>query len=155
MTQENNIEEIFKHMIRDLKEIKDIRGLVLVLHLYIEWWLNLLIKKYFKNHDIILDDNLLNDLKSFSNKVRILNAVGVLDENIFEDIKTVNKIRNIFAHNLDLTHPDVRDKFGKEMEKIRSSEVKETKMSIEDKFSFLAVTLTIELHEIFARPPEH
>lgn len=155
MPTNEEAEGIFRSMLADFKGIKDTRGLILVLHLYVEWWLNELIKKYFKNSDVILDENPLNNLKSFYNKLMLLNSIGILEGDVFEDIKTVNRIRNIFAHNLDLSHPDVREKFKSEMERVRMREAREAKMSAEDRFSLLAISLTLELHNVFASPPEH
>lgn len=85
-------EKFRKETITFLLEVKDIRSQVLILHLALEQLMNEVIKESFNKPDILLN-------KSFSHKIDILFSLGV-NEVLMEDIRSINKIRNIFAHEL-------------------------------------------------------
>lgn len=85
-------EKYTKETTKIIMESKDIRSEILVIHLALEQLINKALKKVFKNSEILLN-------KSFSTKIDILYALG-FEEILIQDIRTVNKIRNIFAHEL-------------------------------------------------------
>ena len=81
-----------KETITLLLETREIRSQVLILHLALEQLMNKVIKESFNKPDILFN-------KSFSHKIDILFSLGV-NEVLIEDIRSINKIRNIFAHEL-------------------------------------------------------
>lgn len=81
-----------KETIKLLFEAKNIRSEILILHLSLEQLMNRVIIQTFKKPDKLLN-------KSFSSKLDVLYSLGI-DEVLIEDIRGINKIRNIFAHEL-------------------------------------------------------
>jgi len=81
------------NLVKDIWAIEDSKLLIIKMHLYMEAIVN-----------EILTENLERPAKienySFYRKVQILYAMGILDQADFNDLKYLNKIRNIFAHNL-------------------------------------------------------
>ncbi len=73
--------------------IDDPLHLVIRSHLYTEVMLNAVIRKNFKNPEKIIDF-------SYSQKIKILYALGKLDNQLSADLSQLNQLRNKFAHNL-------------------------------------------------------
>lgn len=51
-------------------------------------------------------------LGSFSARIKMAYALGLLSEEIYEDLNTIRNVRNVFAHGLHETsfaHPDIRE----------------------------------------------
>lgn len=81
---------------RLLDEIFDpdpLRSHVITLHLYIEYWL----------------DKILNglgitniDRMNFNKKINCLNEKGAIENDLYQNIVAINRLRNIYAHELDL-----------------------------------------------------
>lgn len=63
------------------------------LHLFVEYMLDLLIKKEFKRPTAILK-------YKFNQKLKILYSLDLLPSYLYKNISHLNKIRNRFAHNL-------------------------------------------------------
>jgi hypothetical protein len=82
---------------QELIEISDFRLRVLYIHLIIEYFLDSLIEIYFEEPDYIFKNF---ELYSFSNKLDLLKADGIISSPTYEQIKLVNAIRNYYAHNL-------------------------------------------------------
>jgi hypothetical protein len=100
------LKEFEKEIFKMIHEAQGLRSKVLIMHIIIEILMNKIIEKKFKNPTAIFENY---DLKySFSNKADLLSAVGV-NKVIVEDVKTVNKIRNIFAHELFLENDIPKD----------------------------------------------
>lgn len=78
---------------RHLKNQKDPTILILKSHLYIENILDQILKEVLPNPKKLLD-------KKFSEKIDIFEALNI-SPNITEKLRTLNKIRNKFSHNLD------------------------------------------------------
>jgi len=73
--------------------IDDPLHIIIRSHLYTEVMLNAVIRKNFKNPEKIIDF-------SYSQKIRILSAIGKLDNQLYADLSQLNQLRNKFAHNL-------------------------------------------------------
>lgn len=92
------------------------RGCVLILASDIENLLNDILKSWFNNlsqltkkeEEIIFD--FTGPLGTFSSKIYLAKAVGLLDSNVHSDIHKIRTIRNIAAHSgssFSLSNPDV------------------------------------------------
>jgi len=82
-----------------LKYIGDERdplNLTLKAHLYIENFLEEILKRKFKNSSLLLN----NRDFTFALKLDILRAKNYLDEKSYRDIRLLNRLRNKFAHDL-------------------------------------------------------
>ncbi len=75
-------------------ELLDYRSKVLVSHIWIELLLECIIIKKFKNHEDLIDFD-------FSKKQKILFGLGIINEDMNHELKIFNKIRNVFAHEID------------------------------------------------------
>jgi hypothetical protein len=73
--------------------IDDPLHLIIRSHLYTEVMLNTVIRNNFKNPEKIIDF-------SYSQKIKILFALGKLDNQLYADLNQLNQLRNKFAHNL-------------------------------------------------------
>jgi len=87
---------------------------VLISHLYFESYLDRYLKTKFKN------DSILSGKKgfSFSNKLKIVEALGEIEPQILDALKKLNEIRNNCAHILDheISKSEV-EKFGRTLGK--------------------------------------
>lgn len=95
-----DFDEYFSQFSKELNQIDDFRLQVLFLHLNIEYWLNKIIKKNFKNSKVIFDNR---DLRTFSNKLDLIKSLNLLHPrsgNLMEKIKLINAIRNYYSHNI-------------------------------------------------------
>ncbi len=75
-------------------ELLDYRSKVLVSHRWIELLLECIIMKKCKNHEDLIGFN-------FSKKQKTLFQLGIIDEDINHELNIFNKIRNVFAHEID------------------------------------------------------
>jgi hypothetical protein len=75
---------------------KDPLNLTLKSHLYIENFLEEILKKKFKNSLLLLS----NRDFTFALKLDVLHAKNYLDEKLYKDIRLLNRLRNKFAHDL-------------------------------------------------------
>lgn len=73
------------------------RSHVITLHLYVEYWL-----------DRILDKLGVSTRRTFHLKIDVLKKRGVLEDNLAENLETINSLRNIYAHELDLASANVK-----------------------------------------------
>lgn len=79
--------------LKDIVEIKDPRLLILLSHLYFENFINEIIRKRLDSPSRILD-------MPFSTKLEILRATKIFDEFFYSELRFINTIRNMYAHNL-------------------------------------------------------
>ncbi len=75
-------------------ELMDYRSKVLVSHIWIELLMECLLMKKFKNHEDLLDFD-------FSKKQKIIFGLGIIDKYMNHELKIFNRIRNVFAHEID------------------------------------------------------
>lgn len=82
---------------------------LLITHLYIEYFINAIIKSHFK-----LNKKILNDHRSysFSIKLDLIYEKGFIPEWVYSNIRKFNQIRNDFSHNLhfDILNRDLKFK---------------------------------------------
>jgi hypothetical protein len=74
-------------------EERDTGTLVIKSNLFIENFVNEIIQKKFRYHELIKDFS-LND------KLKIMQSKNYLGENLYSDLILLNRLRNKFAHNL-------------------------------------------------------
>ncbi|KAB2940620.1 MAG: hypothetical protein MPEBLZ_00085 [Candidatus Methanoperedens nitroreducens] len=79
--------------LKDIVEIKDHRLLILLSHLYFENFINEIIRKRLNSSSKILD-------MSFSTKLEILRATKIFDDFYYSELRFINNLRNMYAHNL-------------------------------------------------------
>jgi len=73
------------------------RSHVITLHLYVEYWLDRLLTKLRLSVD-----------QSFHSKIQRLKEHGALEEPLAANLHEINRLRNIYAHELDLTAAEAR-----------------------------------------------
>jgi len=138
--------DTFRKMFKDMIDLKgEPRALVLTLHLYIEYWLDWLIRKHCKNPDVI--ENF-----SLSNKAKILKAFDVLRTDLYDDVLKMNEIRNIFAHDLDIRSEEFRNKFAKKVSELKLKQKingMPTVVTTSDALSGISFNIITELSELF------
>jgi hypothetical protein len=73
------------------------RSKVITLHLFVEYWI-----------DRILEKRSMAFPETFHKKVKALNDAGVFTESLFGNLTIINKLRNIYAHEIDLSKAHAR-----------------------------------------------
>lgn len=93
---------------KNLRDINDIRFLSIIMHQYIEFLIDTIIRSEFKHFDVILKENYLF---SFYHKCALLKALGIFDglkgKNILINIRIMTRIRNHYAHSLDISTGEI------------------------------------------------
>lgn len=87
-----HLDPMFASMVDGLFEPNPLRSHVITLHLYVEHWLNKLMEGIGRRISGC----------TFAKKTNTLAKVGTLDGDLLHNIQLINKVRNIFAHELDL-----------------------------------------------------
>ncbi len=160
MTKHRTIseEQFFLSLVSELNEQKETRMLALMIHLFVEYWINEIINVLFKNSDFIFKDK---DLNGFSHKIDLLRACGVLKEgsDLLRNIQLINKIRNDYAHNLIVG----------EIEKATIERIREIVMlkisynnvgfasqsDVHSQFKAKTISTIMELHSLYAKLKGH
>lgn len=83
--------KVYQQLFEQVFAPDEIRSHVITLHLYVEYWL-----------DKILDKLKVKDQGTFYKNMVYLNDKGFFQQTTFENIETINRIRNLYAHELDL-----------------------------------------------------
>jgi hypothetical protein len=104
-------DDITFHYIARLRYHEDELGLVVKGHLFIEFVINQMILKRCKSPKTILEDH---RSYPFSVKLQIVYSMGLLPHPIYLNIRRVNKIRNQFAHNLEIDVNKIDFKFHRD-----------------------------------------
>jgi hypothetical protein len=94
--EEYHEEPLGSHFLQYVANEKDPLSLTLKAHLYVENFLEEVLKKKFRNSSILLN----NRDFTFALKVDVLRAKNYLDEKLYRDIRLLNRLRNKFAHDL-------------------------------------------------------
>lgn len=84
------------HFLKRVSVIDDLLALVLTAHLFLERFLDAIITKKFPNAHVILG----NRGFTFALKADLLRAKNYLREDVYNDVRLINAIRNKFAHDL-------------------------------------------------------
>jgi hypothetical protein len=88
---------IYEKLLHEVFEAPDpTRSHVITLHLYVEYWLNRIVK--------------LRGIsaRTFHDKVKRLHGAGALEPGLAKNLDSINKLRNIYAHELDLAAANER-----------------------------------------------
>ena len=90
-----------------VKGITDNTLLLLKSHLYIEYYMERIIRAYLKRGDRLLDNTNL----TFNHKFLILNSFDIVPDEIMTAIKHINAIRNKCSHEFDyiITKRDIEN----------------------------------------------
>ena len=84
-------QRFYEKYVLEINNPNPLRSKILTFHLCIEYWLNRIgdaIKLKLKNY-------------TFNKKIETLNKRGLLNKQLYSNIKKINRIRNIYTHNLD------------------------------------------------------
>lgn len=84
------------HFLQYVANEKDALNLTIKAHLYVENFLEEILKRKFMHNSIFLN----NRDFTFSLKLDVLCAKNYLDEKLYRDIRLLNRVRNKFAHDL-------------------------------------------------------
>lgn len=79
--------------LKDISEIKDLRLLILLSHLYFENFIDEIIRKRLDSSSKILEF-------SFIIKLEMLHASKIVDDFLYSELRFINNLRNKYAHNL-------------------------------------------------------
>ena len=94
-------DELMDRLSDEVNKAPDIRYLSIISHLYVEYYLNELIRLKFVEAKLIIDEK---ELGSFYNKFLILKALGIFKhkdkDKLIKNINLITRIRNFYAHNL-------------------------------------------------------
>ncbi|MCK4328031.1 MAG: hypothetical protein KAW41_06235 [Candidatus Diapherotrites archaeon] len=136
---------------KDVLEIQNTLHLVLVMHLYFERFLDAIITKRLKNPKRLLDER-------YYLKLEIISALGILDNELYRELKFVNYLRNQYAHRLDYTmedlekipNPSLKKMFAK-IKKVRGTNKRKKLYHtvLQYYFYFLMMDLSFTFRELF------
>lgn len=85
--------QIGNEMVSRLLALNDPTAIVITLHLFTEYWLNEVLRKFCPLRD-------LTNYRYFK-KLEIAYAMGKLTEDIYHNLKALNSVRNKIAHDID------------------------------------------------------
>ncbi len=94
-----NIPEVkpFEDLVKRLNDIQgEPRASVLITHLYLEYFLTMIIEKKIPKPKKILEK------ATFHNKLKLVEALNVLNDDLIYDLYKINEIRNKLAHNIEI-----------------------------------------------------
>lgn len=94
-----NIPEVkpFEELVERLNNIQgEPRASVLIIHLYLEYFLTRIIEKKIPKPEKILEKI------TFHNKLKLVEALNVLNDDMIYDLYKINEIRNKLAHNIEI-----------------------------------------------------
>lgn len=111
MSKTEEIDLVEKIMSNWQKTHGDARSAVLTMHLCVEYRINKIIEKTFKNPKAL-------DKLGFANKIRVLDGLGVVDQKTINGLRILNDGRNFFAHDLDVDSQEFEEKFLKKMKEL-------------------------------------
>lgn len=83
-------DRIYEKLMDEIYDPNILRSHVITLHLYTEYWIDKMIQYL----------SLPNEM--YWRKINALSGAGVFEKHLFENLKIINQLRNIYAHELDL-----------------------------------------------------
>lgn len=132
-------DKIYRRLADEINEPDPLRSKVLTLHLYIEYWLdNIIEKEKNKGKDF-------SNVGTFHQKNESLHNLKIIDDHLYSNIEKINKIRNIYAHTLELEK--VQDKVHEYLSQIKFSPDFDT--SSQDILESIVIQSMFELEEIY------
>lgn len=104
--------KIFQDMITDLNRIGgEPRCSALLIHLYVEYIVDWILKKKIPDSE--------NMVITFAKKLDVLDKLKILPDDIINDLIMISWIRNMYAHELDITSPEFEREFLMYVNKIK------------------------------------
>ncbi len=91
-------DKLMVQMQNDIGTNKSPRVIIPIIHLYLDHIMSLLLEKKSAVASELLGDNIRS---SFIEKLKILYALNVVNQEEFKELKRINKIRNDFAHSFN------------------------------------------------------
>jgi hypothetical protein len=96
----------FDEMVESLNSInREPRASVLIWHVYIEYLIDWIIRRKIKN-----PEEMINEL-NFYRKIMLVNSFDILPKQLIDNLYAINKIRNFFAHRIDVHSPAFKSEF--------------------------------------------
>lgn len=111
MNKSEDIDLVEKIMNNWTRTHGDTRSAVLTMHVCLEYRINKVIEKNFSNPDAL-------DRLRFSDKIRVLDGLGVIDSNSIKNLRILNESRNFFAHDFDVDSEEFEKKFLNKMKEL-------------------------------------
>ena len=106
----------FTAISRNLNEINDIRFLPIIMHQYLEYFIDNVISSQFKNPESILKER---HSFGFYEKCFLLKALGIFDgqagKELLINIRIMTRIRNYYAHEMDISVGEIMPENIKDM----------------------------------------
>ena len=94
----------FISIARNLKEINDMRFLPIIMHQYIEYYIDIIITNQLEHPEFILKER---HSFGFYEKCILLRALGIFDgsegKKLLINIRIITRIRNYYAHEMDIS----------------------------------------------------
>jgi len=96
--------DIMEQFTKDIGTSKSPRVIVPIVHLYLEHVFDLVLKKHWDK-----TSNVISERTGYSEKIKILYARNLIDDEHFETLKAINNIRNEFAHSFNPTDSKIEN----------------------------------------------
>jgi DNA-binding MltR family transcriptional regulator len=93
----------------DIKEFYDEspdRGLAISLPAIIDNRLTSILRLAMRDDDRLFNELLTGPLGNFGTKIKLVYMLGMINEEIYQDLKLIHKIRNEFAHKVEIKQLD-------------------------------------------------
>jgi len=140
-----DFESFICSFLKNINAINDMRFLSIIMHQYIDFYTDSVIKSSFNNPDVILKKPVIF---GFYEKCLLLKALGFFDNDkggkLLSNIRIINKIRNFYAHNLldissdENTPPNIKDQI-KSMHNFGGADLREDNS---DSYNFKEICLS-------------
>jgi hypothetical protein len=102
----------FQQMVNRLNAVGgESRASVLITHLYLEYLMNVILEKQLAKPKEIVE-------WQFWDKLKVLDSLGILPDNVIKNLEIVNRIRNMYAHRLDIETEDFENKLCQKLQEM-------------------------------------
>lgn len=143
----DTLDDITVGYIASIRRGEEELGLIIKGHLLIEFLLNQIIEQKLKNTKEIFKDSRTN---SFSAKLKIIYSLGILPKYLYSNITNINKLRNQYAHNLNVNSNKLTYIYYREDREIRNKEYFDKKKNPEREYiKLLCFGTLIQLRNLF------
>jgi len=103
-------DNMMQELTNDIGPSKSPRILVPLLHLYLERVFELVLEKHWeKSHSVV------GERSGYLEKVKLLYARNLIDDDRYKSLKAINNIRNAFAHSFNPKDETI-EKYAKDLE---------------------------------------
>ena len=87
---------IMEELQKDLCNTKSLRVIIPITHLYLEHIFDLVLAAQWDKSSMVMSER-----SGYGEKIKLLYALKLIDDERFETLKTINNIRNEFAHSFN------------------------------------------------------